>query len=187
VWDGCHHTILIHVTEVSLIPLTLDPLGELLDGHLKIDCGPLLKGASVITYYPGSVLGSGLIAFKDSPRRRYAMDLSFDNNPPSSAGDIFFLLVWRKTIELAGSVFIEGAGGEKLEEAGGLILARAAHSYNGSFIRVGVWDNSVLNFGSEENINGLLECPGFAMGESLYHEVLGADKSDTLRYSIIII
>jgi hypothetical protein len=158
------------VKEVSLVPLTSDPLGQLLDGHLKVDCGPLLSGASARTYHqPALLLQRGLIIYEDNPGQYYFMEVYFDSDPPSSAGDMFFLLIWRES-----------------EKEGGLVLARATKRCNGSFIRLGVWGlESFLP--PKTNFNRLLERPGVAMDEPLYHEVRGADKNDMLRYSIIIV
>jgi hypothetical protein len=167
---ACRQKTLVNVKEVSLVPLTSDPLGQLLDGHLKVDCGPLLSGASARTYHqPALLLQRGLIIYEDNPGQYYFMEVYFDSDPPSSAGDMFFLLIWRES-----------------EKEGGLVLARATKRCNGSFIRLGVWGlESFLP--PKTNFNRLLERPGVAMDEPLYHEVRGADKNDMLRYSIIIV
>jgi hypothetical protein len=85
----------------------------------------------------------------DSPGWRYAMELSFDSDPPSSA-----------------EIWFSSSYGGKLTEEKVVYHSQEKHRWNSSFIYVGVCDASILNFTLEANFNEVAKMPRIRNGQN---------------------
>jgi hypothetical protein len=162
-FDGSK-SVLCHVVGTSFELLTSDPLGQLVLGHLNVNCGPLLNGGRASSLFDDKFYFS-----EDEPEadthtidrtgKDYGICYYFDGESAPVTEDIYLL-------PIAQSI--------------GLIVTTATRSCKGHFVRLGIfW----IFKGPRKP---LAQIPGATMDEALYADILGPDKNGIPQYSIIL-
>jgi hypothetical protein len=158
---------IFHVVGTCFEALTSDPLGQLVHGHLNINCGPLLKGSGTSPLFVNGYHFSNPEQKANHTTHRSGIyyssfDYFFDSESARVTEDIYLLLIFNNA---------------------GLVVTTAKRGCKGRFIRLGLFEFWATD---RSRYKDLVQMPGATMDEALYAKILGPDKNGIPQYSIIL-
>jgi hypothetical protein len=170
----------IEVMRVELIPLGQDPLGQLRDASLQLNCRAMMNHKAFHANIPAKSNHPSLDNSKN-PSYFWTGLISYDQGESSdavmNASYLLPLLQHQHVLVHREELYVCG-----------LVVTPASGAKTGTFIRSGVFNISLYPFNSFE---GLMEffwtLPDVCMDESQYENILGPNANGMKRYTITLV
>ena len=186
-FDNTNLCFLIDILDIDLVPAGPDPLGQLQNASLDVQCGPLIRGSLIVSLlndFERPFDKSYKIHLDDGKtfllRGEGQIHTDLESKYQNEAENLYFLPILIDT----NTESMHYRTGVTMY---GLVVTRANSDRPGLFKRYGVWE-IIFNVGSyTELMKPFLTQPDTLMDESLYGNFLQDEEDGIHNYSITLV